>query len=586
MSSQLFRPQTTKHVPKIFYESVRWAIRGYWPEPVTQQTLSKFLEDINYFEEPKKFTNIGLDPKEFSSKRAASLPKQDQFDSISSQRTANTAQFDEASREKLDELIGKLSVDLDPPPLNYDDARVMGRELGVLALHSGIYRDLFGNYEPDRDYIKFTPEQAARLDRLVPHHWITDQPQARVEHFPKEPEPIKYFEPIVDISARFVKQSNPEPDESELVGDSAYYGNIIAACDAQEKPSISLDGRLLNPDLSDPKSESQFTNWSAGGVELVNFPQDHQKYHTVVLLNLDSLHEKSSNLHWMIANIRSSKDENVIYDEICDYLPVFGIRGFGYSRYVFLVLRHDTLLDVESNRICDLSLTSRKFDAVRFLDKNQDTGLKPVGLSWFQTTWDISSNRVFHDKLKMKAPTYEHVQAKYIPHENPLYAGKRPFNTFLDHTRSKKSINEQVLLERLKNVDPFDYKDQYIPPKVPLTVFQDTKDQPSWMVGVNMKKKNRLGYWRGLRPASALLPLDNNADLDYPIRPLESSNKIPLEFPNQYRKFGRRQELKDMPLSLPPNEHQAAFVQEDHEVHLDKVVEMMQEFEKSKEGAK
>lgn len=564
-------------MPKIFYESVRTVIRGYWPEPVTQQTLAKFLEDINYFEEPKKYTNIGVDPKAYAVKRASTSPQHDQFATSSSQPN-------EASHDKIDELMNKLSVELESPPLNYDDVRVSGRELGVLAVYAGIYRDLFGNYEPDREYIKFTPEQVERLSLLVPHYWLTDQPKARVEHFPKEPEPTKYFQPIIDVAARFVRKSNTGSDNvEELIGESAYYGNIIAACDAPEKPSITLNGKLLNPNASALKTESNFSNWSSGVVELVNFPENHPHYHTVILLNLDSLHEKSSNVHWMITNIRPSPDGKVIYDEICDYLPVFGIRGFGYSRYVFLVLHHEKSLDVDSNRINEFSLESRKFDATKFMEQNQASGLKPVGLSWFQTTWDISSNRIFHDLLKMKAPIYEHVQTKNVQDGNDtLYPGKRAFNSFLDRTRTKKSINEQVLLERLKNVDPLDYRDQYVPPIVAPTVFEE-KDHPSWMYTVNLKKKNRLGYWRGLRPASAILPLDNNADLDYPTRPLESSNKIPAEFPNLWRRIPRRQLLKDMPTNLPPNEHQSAFIQEDHEIHLNKVIKMMEEFQKHEE---
>lgn len=571
---------TSKYVPKMLYESTRAYVRGYWPEPVTQQTLSKFLEDINYFEEPKQFINIGLDSKAFV-KKPPSLRKNEPFVSASGNNSNNPESFDE---KNIDELVSKLSTDVEPPPLNYDDARIKGRELGTLAVHAGIYRDLFGNHEPDREYIKFTPEQAERLDKLVPYHWITDQPKARVEHFPKQPEPIKYFEPIIDISARFVSNPASSPNVAETSSNLSYYGNIIPACGAQEKPSITLDGHVLNPDLSSPKTESQFNNWTPGKVELANFPDGHSHYHTVILLNLDSLHEKSSNLHWMLANIRPSSDGDVIYDEICDYLPVFGIRGFGFSRYVFLTLHHDKPLSTESNRVSDYSLDARKFDASIFLDKNQAAGLTPVGLSWFQTTWDISSNRVFHDYLKMKAPTYEHVQTTNLSRDKPFYPPKVAFNSFLDRCRTKKSINEQVLLERLKNVDPFDYKDQYVPPRVPPTVHQET-GQPSWMHVVNLKKKNQMGYWRGLRPASALLPLDNNADLDHPTRPLESSSKVPPEFPNRFG-VKRRQQLKDMPISLPPNEHQAVFVQEDHGVHLSKVAEMMKELMDEKSQSK
>lgn len=550
-------------------------IRGYWPEPITQQTLAEFLKDINYFEEPTKFINIGLEHS--VQKNVVKTPDR----SIE----ANTAsQANTSSSNNVDDVMALLALEAEVPPLNYDDIRPSIRQLKNLAINSGIFRDLFneGKYSPDRKSIRFTQKQAENLNRLVPFYWITDQPFARVERHPKEIEPLHYFDPIIGISARFINDASSQQKidgpSDDLCAHISYYGNIIPASEALTKPSISLDGSLLlqSPSSESIIGESQIDNWEPGNVKLVNFSQDINKYYTVALINLDHLHEDNSNLHWMISNIKPSMKGTSSYDEICDYLPVHGIQGFGYSRYVFLVFQHDSKLNSDSSRVEGFSLESRKFNAASFMRKHRESNLVPVGLSWFQTSWDITSNGIFHNYLNLKAPVYEHVQTKLEAPPEKGYPGKIPFNIYLDHVTSKKTLNERALLERLKTVDPFDYKDQYVPPKVPPTVFE--YDGPSWMKNVMFKKRNKVGYWRGLRPASALLPLDNNADLDYPLRPVSSSKKTPPDFPNLYQGKIKYKAHKDMPTSKPASEHQAVFVQDDHEVHVSKVMKILEDF--------
>lgn len=559
----------------IVYESRANYIRGFWPEPITQQTLAQFLKDINYFQEHKELVNIGLQ------KSQSPKVNQEPVTPTPSPVDDDNLVAGEQNEQNLDELLQMLGRDSEVPSLDYNDVLLEGEELVKLAINSGVYRDLFGQYVPDKDYIRFTPEQAERMNRLVPPYWITDQPFARVDRRPKDPDPIYYFEPLVGISARFVSSGH----SNQLYAHTSYYGNVIPASEALTKPSITLDGRKLSPtDPSNTLTEAKFNNWTPGQVTSANFQEKPQHFYTVILVNLDHLHQKSTNLHWMITNISPSPAESELcYEEVCDYLPVHGIRGFGYSRYVFLVLQHNSKFDKNQLRVKDFSLDSRKFEPKLFLEQNKSIGMVPVGLSWFQTNWDVSSNMIFHDYLKLRAPVYEHVQQKNEDRSiDKSYPGKVPFNIFLDHTREKKDINQQVLLERLKTVDPEDYKDQYVPPKVPPTVFKD-ENIPSWMTTVMFKKKNRIGYWRGLRPASASLPLNNNEDLDYPLRPIVSGKKTPPGFHNQYPARIKYKKHKDMPTSKPANEHSAVFIQEDHEIHLDQVREMMKEFESKEE---
>lgn len=546
-------------------ETSTFLSRHVWPEPITQQTLQEFLDEINYFEDPKCFMNIGLDKSK--------LPQ-----------PPTTENAEEIKLEKqphnVDEVLGLLGKEVTAPDLNIDDAIIEGDALARLALTSGIYRDLFNSYTPNRDHISFTEEQAHRLDKLTPKYWFTEMPFGRVKRNRPKQTPLTYFDPVVEISARFIHRPSDTQTSDELFAHNSYYGNIIPANEAQMKPSIMLNGKILSGlSMDDSLTESSFDNWTPGQISTVNFGNPENKLYSLALINLDHLHKNASNLHWMVANIKpSSKSQNSpvqSYEEVCEYLPVHGIQGFGYSRYVFLVFQHDT--EIKPSKISDFSLESRKFSASDFINEHKSSGLVPVGLSWFQSTWDISSNAIFHDYLKQKAPVYEYIQMEDEKKEEKMYPGVVAFNSYIDRFRSKKSINEQVLLERLKNVDPFNYKDQYIPPRVPPTVFTEEVDNsPSWMRNVLFKRDMKLGYWRGLRPASAILPLNNNADLDHPVRPIGSSYKSPPGAPNQHEWVKRKIRRKK---PEPENEMTNVHILDDHEIHLDEVKKIMSDFE-------
>lgn len=568
--------QASNHV--IFKQSRASYIKGFWPEPLNQSTLDEFLNEINYFEEPKKFINIGMESKLASTEgQSTDVCKKD----ASSNREPPSASIG------VDKVLDLLGEEVESPVLDLDDADLDKNQLMQLAISSGIYRDLFGHYKPECDHIKFTQGQAERLYKLVPYHWITDQPFARVERKRKEIEPLNIFEPLVRLSARFVHDQTDSAGEK--YSHTSYHGNLIPAYEAAVKPSITIDGCWLYSTHRDSShtGDSHFNNWEPGQVTYENMPKSStSNYHSLLLLNLDSLHPQFANLHWMVANITKSGLKNeATYEEICDYLPVHGIRGFGYSRYVFLALQHESKLDTSNLRFDDFLLETRKFDTRSFLEHNRTIKMVPVGLSWFQTVWDESSNDVFHNCMKIRAPVYEYVQQKLEKRKfiNMAYPGKLPFHVFMDHYRDPKEIEERVLLERLKTVDPFDYKDQYVKPRVPPTVFEEKYGYPTWMRTHWFKKKARLGLYRGLRPASAILPLNNNADLDYPVRPLASSRKNLPGFPNLYPAKPKIKRIKDLPYSKPANEHTNVYVQEGIEVYLDDVKKMMTDFQGKEE---
>jgi len=555
-----------------------------WPEPITQPTLQQFLNEINYFEEPSKLVNIGLTMDEPSSSGRELGRDQSEVQSERDMAEENL------SDDQVSSLVGLLGQEAEVPEFDSDDAALDPQQLFNLALNHGIFRDLFDRYVPQTDHINFTPEQAQRLDRLIPDYWITDLPYSRVKRHRPEPRSLYCFRPVMDINVRFVHNDSHPGSQTTHYAHTVYHGNVIPASEALVKPSITLDGHwtLQNPQANLVKP-AEFKNWKPGNLTFNNLEDSsNRNFYSILMLNLDYLHPDLPNLHWFITNISVANQKNdgsLMYDELCEYLPVHGIKGFGHSRYVFLVLQHTSKLNVDELKIESPSPNARKFHMKDFIDRHAAINMTPVGVSWFQTSWDESSNKIFHDHLKMKAPVYESILPTLEPSEidKKAYPGKVPFNVFLDHCRSTKDINKQVLLERLNSVDPFDYRDQYVPPKVPPTVFLDEK-VPSWMHNVLFKKKNKIGYWRGLRPASATIPLNNNADLDYPIRPIASSKKTPPGFHNIYQGKPLLKKAKDSPYSRPVNEHQSVFVQTDHKIHVEQARKMMEDLKPKSNG--
>ena len=229
-------------------------------------------------------------------------------------------------------------------------------------------------------------------------------------------------------------------------------------------------------------------------------------------------------------------------------MPVFGIRGLGYHRYVFLLLQHDKPLS-NLKEIRDYSFSERQIDPLNLIQEKKAT---PVGLSWFQTTFDDYSQHVMHHELNIRSPFYEYIEEPEPKIKQVIHPFGAPFNYFLDHFRDKKEINRYTLLERLKSVDPFDYTSQFKQDPLPNAYLDEIRDiEPSWMQSVVWKKRNRIGPYRYLRPHSSKIPLDNNADLDKPIFPAPGLMDIPNKYPPNVKRW---KPLRETKWATPPNE--------------------------------
>ncbi|KAJ6225660.1 hypothetical protein RDWZM_004205 [Blomia tropicalis] len=486
-------------------------------------TLQQKLDRINYFEKFTTGVNIEneIDDIELDNETVAASLNDDQYRKL--------AQLCTITNEYIQSTV-------------------------ELAHHYAIFRDLFFR-EP------FKPETNSELIAA----------NARNEKIDFTRQATYYFMPIVPIDAEFYLEQEDNDDISCL---TAYRGNLIPSEYGSKPPKVSINTSLING-----QSESPFTSSSDNASILLNSGKEVDKnFYTLVLVNLDSHFEDSGVCHWMLSNITNNGGKTE-YQTIFDYLPIYGINGLGYHRYSFVLFRHNKPLN-SLNQVSDFDLSKRKFNCLQFLDSHlsNDTELelKPVGLSWFQTTWDHSSNKIFYDYLNMRSPIYEFDFPKETKYNELQFPGRAPFNLYLDHFRDSKELSKEVLLERLKTIEPLK---SYEPDKMyrswngrPILphIHPIPHGTPDWQKSTVRNKRSHLGRFRGMRPVSAILPHNNNADLDNPKWPRISPDVLPLNCPNPYPDGHRRPKpLRTTLWTKPLPEHHSTRIA--HEENLPEI---------------
>ena len=82
-----------------------------------------------------------------------------------------------------------------------------------------------------------------------------------------------------------------------------------------------------------------------------------------------------------------------------EYIQPFPMRGTGFHRCAFVLYEHKSKIEFDLNqKTSDSSFQKRCFSAKKFFNKHASS-LTPVGLSFFQTQWDLSVRDVFHNNL-------------------------------------------------------------------------------------------------------------------------------------------------------------------------------------------
>ena len=85
---------------------------------------------------------------------------------------------------------------------------------------------------------------------------------------------------------------------------------------------------------------------------MIEIEQLGKGFTTLIAVNLDGnpYVRDSEILHWLVTNIPDGKSVDS-GDEVVPYLQALPFRGTGYQRFVFLLFRHDTQIDLSSYRL-------------------------------------------------------------------------------------------------------------------------------------------------------------------------------------------------------------------------------------------
>lgn len=260
-----------------------------------------------------------------------------------------------------------------------------------------------------------------------------------------------------------------------------YMGNVLEAAEVAEVPNVSFKSK----------------------------PND---LWTLILTNLDGhlLDTNSEYLHWFVGNIKGNDLKSG--ETLCDYMRPFPMRGSGYHRLVFVLYKQEKEIDfasIRKNLPC-MSLKERTFKTFDFYKKFQDS-ITPAGLGFFQCIWDPSLKNFFHHVLNMREPVFEYIEPPMYIKPQVHFPHLEPFNLYLDRYRDPKEIKKEILLKRLKTIEPF--KEESPMPKYPC-LHKPENYNYSWQKYDKHKERLRIGKYRDLRPHS-VYPQEDNI---YPFR--------------------------------------------------------------------
>lgn len=339
--------------------------------PTYYPTIEQKLNTINYHENINHSINIGLsnESEDYRNFLEASLSVADLNKNSQNEDIVN----DDALSSNLEEINAQYSSISNL----YEFTEQYLNDVTKLANHYGVYRDLF----PNKNVQLPKSEDLIRLNAVQ-----------QLKHKEKLPDESFFFPPLVPICAEFLSEDSEGSNSEEIISHRSYRGNLIPAECGRNPPKVTLHASAIHGKFDLTKVGEETKNQI-----VLSSPSKEGEFYTLALINLDSHFDGAGVCHWMVANIHNSSGATN-YDTLTKYLPVYGIRGLGYHRYVFTLFRHKKKLD-NSDLVTDFDLGKRKFDAWEFLNQNKNAELTPVGLSWFQTTWSESCKEVYHKFL-------------------------------------------------------------------------------------------------------------------------------------------------------------------------------------------
>lgn len=231
-----------------------------------------------------------------------------------------------------------------------------------------------------------------------------------------------FFRPCLDLNVKYQGETEKE----------VFYGNRIAAENTVNKPIVSWNN-VLQPDKKD------------------------NVFHSLMLVNLDGSFQENADqaLLWFVSNI-SNNDINTGKENI-QYAQPFPMRGTGWHRCAYVLFEHNDQIEFNINQeaVDGSSFEPRVFNSKEFFSKFSQK-LTPVGLSFFQTEWDLSVRNFFQKVMKTKEPVYEFDHGpKFIP-KFEKYPTGQAFTWYFQEYTDRKEVNERIMKNYLKDVNPFE----------------------------------------------------------------------------------------------------------------------------------
>jgi len=268
-----------------------------------------------------------------------------------------------------------------------------------------------------------------------------------------------------------------------------------------------LRGNVIKPSEAKNAPEISFTNTTGSGVEDTD---GADSLWTLVMTNPDGhfYEDDAECLHWMVTNIPATG--NIEQGEtICPYLQPFPPHGTGFHRMVFVLYKQNSRLDLSKYRqpkVEDgVDLVARTFRSRQFFE-SEGHDVTPAGLAFFQTDYDVTLHKFFHDVLNMKEPKFEYNFAeRYVEPWDDMYEneGNFSFNLYLDKFRDPKDLQEEILKKRLKSIHPFKgdldreirYPNAHHPRAFEMKFNYET---PSWRIREIERERLRRGLYKDL----------------------------------------------------------------------------------------
>lgn len=355
----------------------------YKDHQIFYPSLSVILKERENTMDAKHYTDVGLEIPEIKgkSRREARLERET--------KTKSTQYDEKVLLEMLSQKEEEVKFDINLANDYWPKSRQGLENIVRLANHYAIYEHLLPTPPkleekiPSFKHPDFHPQFERELTwELEKYHPGT----VRVGNPPSKE--IKFFYPIAPMRIEFTYCDNPKDEELSIL--PVYRGNHILPKFTKDKPDVLIDVTFLNGNQTPIPAD-----YPLNGVQLFG-EENKDNMYTLALVNLDTQFGDSDPIcHWMVSNIRQEK-ENTLYDEMISFLPPYAFRGFGYHRYVFLLLKQSHKRNAE--KVDDYLLSKRIINFSRFIEEEK---AQPIGLMWFQSTWDETCRKTFHDLLGM-----------------------------------------------------------------------------------------------------------------------------------------------------------------------------------------